>query len=410
MIWEMQRVSQKTVILTFLLVLITVAQFGVDIFLPSLPHIASKLSCGISSVKLSVPIYLIGLGISQLFYGPISDCIGRKKSLLFGLGIYCLGAFGCIFANSIELIIFARLVQGFGGGAIIVRTIMRDAFNGKEFVKISALTVIVWAITPVVAPVIGGYIQTYLDWRANFATMFIYSGIIWCLVLFFFPETLDVNRRKTLNASLIFMQYKKIFSCKLFIALSLMTSLCYGFFISFATASPFLLQNELNLSPIQYGWTLLFIALGTAIGSVICRRAIIYYKISQIIFFGILCMSSATLIMTLLALGNVFNVSAVLLPPFLGSIGAGIIFPNCAAEAMAPYKSNAGAAGASIGFIQMLNSFVFTLIISTISAKTALPLAIELFLISLLIFSIYFFYVRFHFQEEVLQDDQIATA
>ncbi|GAB5411786.1 MAG: multidrug effflux MFS transporter [Chlamydiales bacterium] len=398
----MEHLQRKKNLQVFLLLLITVGQFGVDIFLPSLPHIADHLSSSISSVKLTVPLYLVGLGISQLFFGPISDCTGRKKTLLTGLGIYTFGSIGCFFANSIELLIFARLVQGLGGGAIIVRTIMRDVFHGKELVRISALSVIVWSITPIVAPLIGGYIQTYFGWRANFAAMFFYSGLILSLAIYLFPETLDLKQRKVLKITSVIKQYKEILSSKLFLALSLMTSLCYGFFISFATASPFLFQSQLNLSPIEYGWTLLFIAIGTAFGSALCRKAVMYYRVVQIILVGILCMLCATLIMTSLALCNIFTVYSLLLPPFIGSIGSGLIFPNCAAKAMGPHKSNAGAAGASIGFIQMFSSFIFTVIVSSIPTKTALPLAIVLLVISLLLFSIFFFYARFCFEEELV--------
>ncbi|MDX8431792.1 MAG: multidrug effflux MFS transporter [Candidatus Algichlamydia australiensis] len=394
------KVNSTKIILIFLLVLITLGQFGVDLFLPSLPHIAKSLNTAISSVKLTVPVYLLGLGISQLFYGPISDCIGRKPTLLVGLTLFGIGSLGCALANGAAILTVFRIIQGFGAGAAIVRAIMRDAFHGKQMAKASALVVMVWSVTPIVAPVIGGYIQTYLGWRANFAIMLIYASLIWMFVFFRFPETLDDDHKKDLNIRLVLGIYKKIFSCKLFLAFSLMSSFCYGYFISFATASPFLFQNQLGLSPVQFGWTLLVIAFGTALGSIICRHAVARFKITQIIFAGSLCTLIATLVMTLLAWVGIFNVASVLIPPFFGSIGGGMLFPNCTTGAMTPYKANAGAAGAALGFIQMFNSFIFTAIISYVSAKTALPLSLELLVISILMFVLFMTYIRFHFEEE----------
>ncbi len=396
----MRLVSTKKNILPFLLILITIGQFGVDLFLPSLPYIANSLQSAVSSVKLTIPLYLLGFGVSQLFYGPISDSVGRKPTLHVGIGLYLLGSLGCFFSGRIETLIIARLFQGLGAGAIIVRAILRDVFHGKQMAKASAMIVMAWAITPVVAPVIGGYIQTYLGWRANFATMFFYACTIWFFVLLFLPETLDEAHKKEMKVQLILKQYRKIFSCKLFLAFSLTSSFCYGYFISFATVSPFLFQNQLGLSPIQYGWTLLLIATGTAFGSIICRHAVVRYKITQVIFVGSLCMVIATLIMAFLAWAKIFNVAAILIPPFFGSIGGGIIFPNCTTGAMTPYKSNAGAAGALLGFIQIFMGFFFTIVISYFSTKTALPLSIELLLISLAIFFLFVFYIRFHFEEE----------
>ncbi len=391
---------KKRRILVFLLLLITVGQFGVDLFLPSLPHIADSLHSPISWVKMTIPIYLIGLGVGQLFYGSISDSIGRKPVVLFGLVLFLISSVGCFLTSEVHILVTFRLLQGLGAGSAIARVILRDVFHGKQMARVAAWIVMTWAVTPVVAPVIGGYIQHYLGWRANFGVMFLYALMIWILVFFFFPETLDDQHKKVLKTKLILRQYKKVFTRPLFLALSLMSSFCYGYFVSFATASPFLFQNQLRLSPVEFGWTVLVIALGTVLGATICSKAVLRFKITQVTWVGSVLMLLSTLSMALLAWVGIFNVMAILVPPALGSVGAGMVFPNCTTAAMTPYKSNAGVAGAAFGFIQMFNSFIFTTIASYLPSQNARMLSIELLAIALLVFFVFVFYVRFHFQEE----------
>lgn len=400
--------SEKKTILLLLVLMVTLGQLGVDLYLPSMPYIAKGLQSSISSIKLTVPLYLLGFGVSQLFYGPIADSIGRKPTLHFGLLIFLIGSIGCFLSESSLILILFRTLQGLGIGAAIinVRAIMRDAFHGKQMAKVSAWIAMVWAVTPVVAPVIGGYIQTYLSWRANFAVMFVYAGMVGTLTFLFLPETSDKTHRKPLHLISILKLYKKIFTHRVFLSFSLMSSFCYGYFISFATASPFLFQTQLGLSPIEYGWTLLAIAFGTALGSITCSKLVSQLKITRVTFIGSLLMLVATAIMFILACMGQFTVLTILIPPFFGSLGVGIILPNCTTGAMTPYKANAGIAGAAFGFVQMFNSFVFSTIISHLPTKNAFPLSLELLVISLLIFLLFIFFIRPHFQEEEVSHNQ----
>ncbi|GAB4187661.1 MAG: multidrug effflux MFS transporter [Simkaniaceae bacterium] len=394
--------SQKKRIFFFLLLLVTLGQFGVDLYLPSLPHIAKSLQSTISSIKLTIPLYLLGFGISQLFYGPLSDAFGRKPILHFGFSLFFLGSLGCLLAANGTMLILFRTLQGLGIGAAIVnvRAIMRDAFHGKQMAKISAWIVMTWTITPIVAPVIGGYIQSYIGWRANFAVMLFYSLSIWLFLFFLLPETIDKQHQKKRRFSSLLRTYAAIFSDKVFVSFSFMSSFCYGYFISFVTASPFILQSRLGFSPVQYGWSLLLVAVGTALGSILCNRLVSSTKILHIIFAGSLIMLFSALLMYFFAQMHIFTAFALIGPAFLGSVGGGMLFPNCTTGAMTPHKGKAGMAGASIGFIQMFNAFIFSFIISHLPTKTALPLSLELLAITVLNFVLFIFYVYPHFKEE----------
>ena len=383
--------------------MVILGQFGVDLYLPSMPYIATSLHSAVYSIKLTIPFYLLGFGVSQLIYGPISDAKGRKPVLHFGIVLFLISSLGALLSPNVHTLLFFRSLQGLGIGAAIVnvRAVMRDAFQGKQMAKASAWIVMVWSVTPIIAPVFGGYIQTYLGWRANFSTMFFYAALVWILIFLLLPETLDKKHTQKLQFFSIWETYKKMFTDKVFLSFSLMSALCYGYFISYATASPFLFQTQLGLSPVEYGWAILAIACGTAIGSVICGKIVSFIKITHIILIGSSLMLLSTLFLFFLSLAGIFNFFTLLIPPLFATLGGGLVFPNCTTGAMTHYKTNAGIAGATLGFIQMLLSFGFSMIISRLPTNNALPLSIELLVISSLILLLFLFYIHPHFQEEL---------
>lgn len=394
--------AEKKRIIFILLSLITLGQFGVDLYLPSLPFIVEDLGSSASAVKLTIPLYLIGFGISQLFYGPLTDIFGRRLILNFGLSIYIAGAFGAFFSPSVLLFILFRVVQGIGAGASIVtmRAVLRDTFHGKQMAKVTAWISIVWSFIPIAAPAIGGYIQHYLGWRDNFLSMFIYGAGVWLLCFFLLPETLDQEHRKTLHIRPILNRYRHIFLDKLFISCGLCFALCYSYFICYVTVSPFLLQEDLGLTPIQFGWATLILACGVAVGAFLSSKAVVRLKITHLISIGAVVMLISSTILLILSLAGQFNIYTLLIPPFFANMGSGLVVPNVIAGAMTHYKSNAGIAGASLGFLQMSASFLFSIFMSHFPANNAIPLSFFLFLISLGIFLLFFVYIRTHYQEE----------
>lgn len=399
---------QKKQIVIVVFMMVTLGQFGVDLYLPSMPHIATSLHSSISSIKLTIPLYLLGFGVSQLFYGPISDSIGRKPILHFGLVLFLISSLGALFSTNALILIIFRTFQGLGIGAAIVnvRAVMRDAFHGKQMAKVSAWIAMVWSMTPVVAPVLGGYIQRYLGWRVNFSVMFFYAAVVWIFIFLLLPETLDREHRKPVHVHSVLKTYKKIFTDKVFLSFSVMSGLCYGYFVSYVTASPFLFQTQLGLTPVQYGWAILAIAFGTAIGSIICSRIVSYVRITHVILVGSSLMVASTCILFFLSLAGVFNIFSLLIPPLFATLGGGMMLPNCTTGAMTHYKKNAGIAGAALGFVQMFISFVFSMIISHLPTKNAFPLSVELLIISVLMFFLFLFYVQPHFQEELEEAPQ----
>lgn len=402
--------KQKTRILIFLIIAVTVGQLGVDLYLPSLPHIARELNALQSLIKLTIPMYLLGFGISQIIYGPFSDIMGRKPVLGFGICLFLLGSIGCFLAPTGYLLVAMRFVQGLGVGATVVnvRAITRDAFHGTKMAQVSAWISMVWAVTPIIAPVAGGYIQTYFGWRDNFIVMFIYGLLVLFALLFLLPETLPNEHKKTWNLRQMTHYYVRIFTDKIFLSFSLMSSLSSAYFFSFATASPFLLQEELGVTPVLFGWLFLLIAVGSMSGAIICHRLLNVICLKTIIFVGASVMLSASTALLFLSLSGIFTIWSIVIPMFFASLAGGMIFPNCATGAMTHYKTMAGIAGAGFGCMQMLTNFAFSSLISHLSTKSPIPLSIELMAISVIVCILFFTCIRPHFSVEKEEDSASA--
>src|SRR5664279_803388 len=159
----------ETVALTALLAALTaIAPLTTDMYLPSLPDIARQLAASTAQVQLTISAYLIGYAVGQLFYGPMSDRHGRKPVLLAALALYCAASLACALSTSIEMLIAARFVQALGGsgGIVLARAIVRDLYSGVRAGRELSMIGSVMALAPVLAPVVGGILQTGFGWRA----------------------------------------------------------------------------------------------------------------------------------------------------------------------------------------------------------------------------------------------------
>lgn len=352
-----QNKSFNKIPLLLAMLIIATGQVGVSIYLPALPHISQSLHATQADVQLLVTLYLLGFGGSQLFYGPLSDAIGRRPVFILGQGIYLLGTLAClIFIDNLHLLAFSRLLQGLGSGSasVLGRSVLRDSYDGEHLTKAFSYISVTASILPILAPVAGGWITHEFGWQAVFMFVFVYLTSIFTIGLFILPETLPYasnhfNLRNVVKNYGCLLANKQVISSASYNWLSYLASL-----VSLSVL-PFLLQTELGLSAAQYGSVMIIPSAGLMTGSILLNVLSRYLARQQLLALVIMLMAMSGLWLLSFEM-TLFNL--VWAFTWL-SVAQGISFPISISMLLEPHKKQAGAVSALSGSIQMGISGLF---------------------------------------------------
>lgn len=380
-------------LLFFVLILaVCLTQFAADIYAPSLPAIALKLSTPMPSVQFSMAIYMVGVAISQLIYGPLSEGIGRKQPLVMGLIIMLCGSLLCFISSSIQLLIIGRFIQGCGAGACAAlwRSTFRDIYTGEELAKYgSYLTILVMFIVPA-SPVLGGYLQQYIGWRSNFLFMSLYGVIALIAILYGFRETSQHHHKDRLQLPFIITTFCELLKNRIFMGMTLCTFLCYGAFFSWFTVGSVLLIHEVGVSAVTFGWlTCLGGGIAYAMAGWINGRWVKRFGMSTMLRLGFIIMLIAGVLLLLGKLLIGINTWVIMVPIILFYFGSTFIWPNAFAIAFTPFGKIAGYAGAMYGFMQIGGAAVIGSIVAHLPSSNQIPLALVIIITSLLAWLVY---------------------
>ena len=381
-------------LISILLLIACVAQVSTDIYLPSIPAISKYFAASISAAQWTIPLFMIGLAGSQLFYGPISDGVGRHKPLLFGLCVALVGTILCVFAVNIQMLLAARLLQGLGVGACSTmwRSIFRDSFEADDMAKYLSYFIMVFTFFGPAIPVVGGYLQHYISWRANFVAILLYIILILLTVIFILPETNKQIDKNKLKFKYIYGSYKELLTSRVFLVNNSFSFLACGGLFGWITTAPVLLMKHANLSAIYFGWVMLFsAAIPFALSGYTNAKLVKKFGTGVMLCFGWLCILVAGLLMLLADHMFGVNLWSVILPVMLFYFGTMYIYPNAFARAFKPFAHIAGVAGALYSGFQLLGAAIFSAIMAHFPSNTSDPFACILIIIpvvSILLFCI----------------------
>ncbi|MGF1825014.1 multidrug effflux MFS transporter [Vibrio splendidus] len=345
-----QSTFKKTPLLLAMMIIAT-GQVGVSIYLPSLPLIASDLSVTQVDVQLLVTLFLVGFGLSQLFYGPMSDAVGRRPIFLLGQGVYLIGTVVCVvFSDNMTALEVGRLLQGLGAGSasVLGRSVLRDSYDGPQLTKALSYISITASIMPIIAPVFGGWISFHLGWQAVFLFVLLYLLAIFTLGYFVLPETLPYGKSR-FDACQVVKNYGRLLTNR-----QVLTSASYNwmsYMASLVSLSlfPFLMQEQLGLTAAEYGSLMIVPSAGLLIGSVALNLLNRRFSTPQLMSLAILIiLASGTWLLTHEL--SIFNL--VWAFTWL-AIAQGISFPLSISMLLEPHKKQAGAVSALSGSIQM---------------------------------------------------------
>lgn len=354
------------------------ATFGADVYAPSLPAIAHDLNTNISLSQLSMVVYMALGALGQLVFGPISDGIGRRKTLLIGLVLTTFGIIICRQAGDINQLIAGRCLQGFGTGAAAVlwRSMFRDLYHGPTLAKYgSYLTTLIIFIMPT-APVIGGYLQQHYGWRSNFTFLLCYSILTLLVAIFMLKETNATIDRANLRLATLKQSFKTLLSDRLFIGCCACVFVSYGALFSWVVVAPILLIHLLHIKPSTFGWIFFatnFISMG--IGGICNGRLVQRFGISTMsrIGWGIASLSGVFMLIGYWQFG--INLAAIALPGMLLILGLTFIWPNMFATGFSNVGNIAGFASALYGCLQIGGGAVLGSLAAHLPEHNQLPLA-----------------------------------
>src|SRR6202011_965726 len=244
--------TRRVLPLVLVLGLITaVGPFAIDVYLPALPSMGKTLNASPAAVQMSLMAFFITIGICQLFYGPLSDIVGRKAPIYAGLIIFALGSIGCALAPDIDVLIGFRALQGFGAcaGMVIPRAIVRDLHTGHEATRLMSLLMLIVSISPILAPLAGSFIIGAFGWRAVFGVLTVAALAGLLLAVTQLTETRPAEQRSDSTWRSAFSAYRLLLVDPMFIGLAFVGGFGVAAFFIYIGGASFVFINHFGLSP-----------------------------------------------------------------------------------------------------------------------------------------------------------------
>ncbi len=378
--------------------------FTIDTYLPSFPTIVDEFNTTASLVQISLTSCLLGLGLGQLVIGPLSDVKGRRKPLLFFLGLYILASLACSFSPNIYFLIGCRFVQGFAasGGIVLSRAIVRDLYSGKELTKFFTLMVLVGNLGPIIAPIAGGAILAFNDWNWVFIALACIGMILLFTVSFKLKETLPAEKRVPSNLPYVMSNFGTLFKNKEFMGYALTQGFITAGIFAYVSGIPFVYQNVYGVSPQEF--SLLFGVNGLAliIGSQLVGR--LTDTISEGTFLKIgLVIANVSGLWLLIALSLKAPLIGVAIPVFFFLSSISMIGTTSFTLAIQSQGHMAGSASALLGVLPFVMGSLSAPLVGIGGANTGVPMAAVIFGASILAFLCYFIMVSKTKAQETLQ-------
>ena len=331
----------------FALSLIPLSGFAMDVYIPSLPDMASKLHATPASIQLTLSIFIISYGISQFLVGALVDRYGRYLPNLAAMLVFSAASFAIAFSHSLQLIYIMRAVQGLTVAVIVVskRAYFVDVFKGEQLKKYTSLFSVIWAIAPIVAPFLGGFFQSQWGWWANFMFLGFFGLAFFIVECFIGAESMKEPQAFKLGQ--VVRTYGTMLRTKDFTAGLIVLGLVYAMVLVYGMASPFLIENKLHLSASITGYCSLFSGVSVFMGGSLSRMLI------QKPFFKKLVIANSIQLVSVMALliltGFHQNLFTLLAFVFLLHSSGGFIFNNLLSYCLIRFPQFAGKSSGLVG-------------------------------------------------------------
>ncbi len=368
--------KQQFTIILILGSLSTISPFSIDMYLPGFPTIAKDLDTTIPVVQLSLTSYFIGIAVGQLLYGPLLDRFGRAKPLYIGLAVYVIASIACAFTHSPNGLISMRLVQALGGcaGMVASQTLVRDLFPVARTAQAFSFITLVIAISPMIAPAVGGYVTVAWGWQSVFIILAALTMIILTAVYFVLPEGKGPDPTLSLRPRAVLANFYTVMRQRQFLVYTLAGGIATAAPFAYIAGSADVFMNLYHVNEQEYGWIFTFIAFFIIGSSQLNHLLLKRFSSARIIRTGLLYQTTIGIFMctgTLLGWFDKYQLVAVIA---LFLTGHGVTNPNTNALSLAPFRKHTGSAAALMGSFRMGMGALASALVSLFHNGTAIPM------------------------------------
>ncbi len=367
---------RPAVLIAIVSVLVLIAPFSNDIFLPSMLSMARDLATDYGSIQLALSTFMMGIGVSQLIIGPLSDSHGRRPVLKWTLILYVGASLACVVAPNIETLLAARVVQSAGGcaGLVVGRAIIRDRFEGAKAAQAYAYIATALAAGPMLGTILGGQIEVWLDWRASFAFLTAFGLVALAAVVWWLGETNLAPDKEAVRPSRLMRGYASMFRDRRYLGYVLTITFTYAGVFTFISGAAFVFIDLLGVAPDAFGLLFAIAIGGYGTGTLAASQISARIGIDGMITAGGLIACASTLGLAGFAWAGALTVWTIMGPVTAFTFGTGFVFPNCHAGAIMPYPHMAGTAAALMGSIQMAVAALIGALVGQLHDGTAWPM------------------------------------
>ena len=353
-----------------------IGPFAIDMYLPALPAIGSSLGAQIGAVQMSLTAFFIALGLGQPFYGPVSDMVGRKPPLYFGLALFAVASVGCALATDIHTLIALRFVQGLGAaaGMAIPRAVVRDLHTGTDAARLMSLLMLVFSVSPILAPLAGSLVIAFTGWRGVFWAVTVAALAGLALVATSLRETRPASERVESSLRGALAAYGLLLRDRHYLGLVFIGSFAMAGFFTYLANSSFVMIDHYGLSPTLYSVAFgvnaaAFIGVSQFTGKLGERFGLV-----RVVKGAVVACGAVMVAMFLYFLLGGDSMWVLLVLYFIASGLMGLVIPTTSVLALETHGAIAGTASALLGTLQMLTGAVAMGVVGLFTDGTPLPM------------------------------------
>lgn len=354
----------------------TIGPFAIDMYIPALPAIGADLHAPVAAVQLTLTTFFAGFGICQIFYGPITDMVGRKPPLYFGLGLYIAASIGCALSPSVEWLAAMRFFQAIGAASVMVvpRAVIRDLHTGVEATRLMSLIMLVVSVSPILAPLVGSLLIAPFGWRSLFVAVTVAALAALLLVAFVLPETWPAEKRQRIEISSVLSGYGQLLRHRRFMGLTFIGTFGFGGFFAFIASASFIYVDHFGLSPVEFGLAFAVNAVGFIGASQLSAPLAARVGFARMILGAVTfhALAAGVLFAATAAGYDGFLVLSTLI--FVTFMGLGLVIPATMVLALDEHGPIAGMASALGGTLQMVSGAVLIVVVGLFFNGTPLPM------------------------------------